>query len=113
MPLLWQFFQDKWDTLWDRYATHPILLGSIIKGVTDSFATFEKATEFEGNKAHPLSILIFLSFLTEFWKGKPVSGIERVIKQISERIRTRASWLARDGEQVHQWLVQNAHKWTC
>lgn len=76
--LAWEFFQANWKILFDKYEGG-FLLSRLVKYLTDSFASFEKAEEVE-----------------KFFQTHPFPGTERTVQQSIETIKLNATWIQRD-----------------
>jgi len=68
------------------------LLGNIVKSGVGRFASEEMAKDCE-----------------KFFEGKNVNDISRPIAQSLEVVRSNAKWVARDAEDVRQWLVSKGY----
>ncbi|KAK2191046.1 hypothetical protein NP493_60g00040 [Ridgeia piscesae] len=84
--LTWQFVQDRWTDLHDRYKGG-FLLARLIKFSTESFVTEEKAKEIEA-----------------FFVKNPAPAGERTIQQSLENIRLNKKQLERDGPAIKVFL---------
>lgn len=86
--IAWKFFKDNAQLLKERYEGG-FLLGFIIKAVTQSFGSEEKAQEVEA-----------------FFAKGPFRGVDRTIQQSLEHIRLNAEWLARDSADIKNYLTK-------
>ncbi|CAG8558805.1 9973_t:CDS:10 [Ambispora gerdemannii] len=89
---LWDFIKKNWDLFQDQYAKSLVLLESIIKHGTDSFASDEAAIDVEN-----------------FFADKDNKKFARSLQQSLERIRTNTAWLKRDAKGVEEWLTNNGY----
>lgn len=88
--LTWSFFKNNKDAVRKRYCSG-FLIARLVKCITENFATEEKALEIE-----------------LFFSQNYFPGVERVVQQSLENIRLNASWLARDTEDIRQYLLRTA-----
>ncbi|XP_030829988.1 puromycin-sensitive aminopeptidase [Strongylocentrotus purpuratus] len=86
--LAWQFLQDKWSELFERFSGG-FLLSRLVQSCTEGFTTEERALEVQS-----------------FFEAHPAPAAERTVQQSLENIRLKAKWLARDGDSIGQWLRQ-------
>lgn len=84
--IAWQFVQDRWADLHDRYKGG-FLLSRLVKTTTENFVTEDKAVEIEN-----------------FFKEHPAPAAERTIQQSCENIRLNAKWMKRDSAAVTEFL---------
>ncbi|ORZ10044.1 aminopeptidase [Lobosporangium transversale] len=89
---LWDYIKINWEMLSTRYDGSMALLGNIVKSGVGRFTSEEMAKDCEG-----------------FFEGKKVDDISRPIAQSLEVIRSNAKWVARDLEDVRQWLVSKGY----
>ena len=82
----WKFFQDNKAVFIERYGAS-MLMGRLIKLVTENFTTEEKAAEVEN-----------------FFKVNQFPGSERSVQQSVETIRLNSAILKRDAAEVKQYL---------
>ncbi|XP_068751963.1 puromycin-sensitive aminopeptidase-like [Montipora capricornis] len=85
--LAWQFVQDHWNELYNRYAGGQ-LFSRLIQVTTNSFASEENIKEIQ-----------------EFFSKHAVPNAERTVQQSLENIRLNVAWLSRDAEKVRAWLT--------
>lgn len=83
--LVWQFFKDHWDMLYDRYQGG-FLLNHLVK-ITENFASESMASEIE-----------------MFFKDRNSAGIERAIQQSVENVSLNSAWLKRDFHAIKMYL---------
>jgi len=83
----WQFIQDNWKTIEERYGQGGHLLTYFVDAVGGVFNTHDKAKEIE-----------------DFFAKHPNPGIERKVKQAIERTELRAAWRERDLEPIKVYL---------
>nr|XP_054758539.1 puromycin-sensitive aminopeptidase-like [Lytechinus pictus] len=84
--LAWQFLQDRWSELHERFSGG-FLLARLVQSCTEGFTTEERALEVQA-----------------FFEAHPAPAAERTVQQSLENIRLKAKWLARDGDSIGQWL---------
>ncbi|XP_041473760.1 puromycin-sensitive aminopeptidase-like [Lytechinus variegatus] len=84
--LAWQFLQDRWSELHERFSGG-FLLARLVQSCTEGFTTEERAVEVQA-----------------FFEAHPAPAAERTVQQSLENIRLKAKWLARDGDSIGQWL---------
>ncbi|KAF9169052.1 Aminopeptidase 2 mitochondrial [Mortierella sp. AD011] len=89
---LWDYIKTNWDMLNVRYDGSMALLGNIVKSGVGRFTSEEMAKDCEN-----------------FFEGKKVNDISRPIAQSLEVIRSNAKWVARDAEDVRQWLTEKGY----
>ncbi|KAG0375070.1 Aminopeptidase 2 mitochondrial [Mortierella sp. AD032] len=89
---LWDFIKENWDMLTKRYEGSMALLGNIVKAGVGRFTSEEMAKDCE-----------------KFFEGKKVNDISRPIAQSLEVIRSNAKWVARDAEDVREWLSSKGY----
>ncbi|KAJ7390104.1 hypothetical protein OS493_027136 [Desmophyllum pertusum] len=89
--LAWQFLQDNWDELHNRYAGG-LLFSRLVKATTDSFATEKSLKEIQ-----------------DFFAKHSVPNAERTVQQSLENIRLNITWLSRDANNVRVWLQDNKY----
>lgn len=83
--LAWQFFQDNWGKISERYSGY--LLARLVKFVTEGFASEKKAKEVEA-----------------FFEKNKAPSTERTVQQSIETILLNASWLNRDSAAIKKYL---------
>ena len=86
----WNFIKENWEELERRY--HGGGFGSVtrvLQGTTSGFTTTEDLADVE-----------------QFFSEHPTPGAERAMAQSLEMIRSNISWLARDLENIREWLEQ-------
>lgn len=84
--LAWEFLQNHWQQLHDRYEGG-FLLTRLVKHTTENFATEERAVEVE-----------------TFFKEHKSPGTERTVQQAVETIRLNSAWLRRDLDAIQTYL---------
>jgi aminopeptidase 2 len=82
--------QDNWDELARRLSASPKILRSLITICTSNFTR-------ENDKAR----------VEKFFLKKSNKGFEMCLAQSLESIQGRAAWLARDREDVEDWVKEN------
>jgi hypothetical protein len=93
--IAWQFLQDNWKTIYDRFVSGSFLFGRIISSVTGNFSSEEKAQEAE-------------NFFKRFPKAD-LASVDREILQAIEKIRSNAKWVQRDAADTAKWSMQNVN----
>ena len=68
------------------------MLGSVVSMCTSNFASEEQARE-----------------VAEFFKDKDTKGFDRALAQSLDTIAAKASWVARDKDEVENWLKVNEY----
>ncbi|XP_071942533.1 puromycin-sensitive aminopeptidase-like [Antedon mediterranea] len=89
--MAWQFLQDRWPELIERY-TGGFLISRLVKCTTEGFVTEEKAQEIE-----------------TFFKEHPAPAAARTVRQSLENIRLHVSWLSREGGAIKEWLKSKVY----
>ncbi|KAI1317204.1 Aminopeptidase 2 mitochondrial [Mortierella claussenii] len=89
---LWEYIKTNWEMLSNRYVGSMALLGNIVKSGVGRFTSEEMAKDCEA-----------------FFEGKKVDDISRPIAQSLEVIRSNAKWVARDADDVRQWLTSKGY----
>ncbi|XP_021340205.1 puromycin-sensitive aminopeptidase-like [Mizuhopecten yessoensis] len=84
--IAWQFLQDNWAALHDRYKGG-FLLSRLVKTTTENFVTEERAKDIE-----------------KFFEEHSAPAAERTIQQSCENIRLNAKWIQRDSVKVSEFL---------
>ncbi|MCJ2555253.1 MAG: ERAP1-like C-terminal domain-containing protein, partial [Candidatus Thermoplasmatota archaeon] len=84
--LAWDFLRANWEELDRRYSKGGFALGRLVS-ITDAFTTPERAEEVEA-----------------FFQAHPAPAAKRRIRQSLERIRLNGHWLARNREDLADWL---------
>uniref|UniRef100_A0A3P9QDP2 Aminopeptidase n=1 Tax=Poecilia reticulata TaxID=8081 RepID=A0A3P9QDP2_POERE len=84
----WKFVRDNWEELYNRYQGG-FLISRLIKLTVDGFAIDKMATE-----------------VKSFFESHPAPAAERTVQQCCENILLNATWLKRDADDIHQYLLQ-------
>ncbi|XP_048758250.1 puromycin-sensitive aminopeptidase-like isoform X2 [Ostrea edulis] len=84
--LCWQFLQDRWTDLHDRYKGG-FLLSRLVEVSTENFVTEARAKEVE-----------------KFFESHPAPAAERKIQQSVENILLNAKWMERESAKVVEFL---------
>ncbi|KAG0371253.1 aminopeptidase [Gamsiella multidivaricata] len=90
--VLWDYIKANWEMLNKRYVGSMALLGNIVKSGVGRFTSEDMAKDCEA-----------------FFEDKKVDDISRPIAQSLEVVRSNAKWVARDAEDVRQWLVSKGY----
>ena len=80
--LAWSFVQKNWDELYRRYSPSGFLIRRLVQ-VHEAFTDLGRAREIE-----------------RFFRAHPAREVQRTVKQVSEKIRVNAKWLARNGRDL-------------
>ncbi|KAG0265873.1 Aminopeptidase 2 mitochondrial [Actinomortierella ambigua] len=89
---LWEEIKQNWEMFTVRYAGSLALLGNIVKSGIGRFASNERADECEA-----------------FFKERNATDVTRPVAQSVETVRSNAKWVARDTEDVRQWLSSKGY----
>ncbi|CEG39868.1 metalloprotease family [Plasmopara halstedii] len=87
--IAWQYLQDKWDLLSNKYSA--MTLGYIVCGVVSQFQSEAMAVEVEA-----------------FMVGKNTSGYKRRLEVALESVRLKSVVRCRDRESLAMWLKERA-----
>lgn len=85
--LAWQWFQKNWELIAKTFAGGGFMLPNFIKITCSSFASMRSLSEVQ-----------------EFFKDRETPGADRTVKQVLEKIETRAKWIERDNDAVEECL---------
>lgn len=88
--MAWQFVQDNWKTIINRYEGG-FLLPRLIKETTENFVTEEKVKDIEA-----------------FFKINPAAAAERTIQQSCENIKLNKRWMEKEAAVVLAYLKSHA-----
>ncbi|KAJ1658321.1 hypothetical protein IWQ61_002423 [Dispira simplex] len=86
----WEFIKVNWAMFEERYKASMLYFGAIAKAVSSEFVTASMADKVD-----------------EFFKTKDISRIDRAVNQTLEKIRLVSAWVARDKNEVAQWLEEH------
>uniref|UniRef100_A0A673JAE3 Aminopeptidase n=1 Tax=Sinocyclocheilus rhinocerous TaxID=307959 RepID=A0A673JAE3_9TELE len=84
----WKFVKDNWEELHNRYQGG-FLISRLIKLTVDGFAIDKMAAE-----------------VKSFFESHHAPAAERTVQQCCENILLNATWLKRDADHIHQYLLQ-------
>jgi aminopeptidase 2 len=87
---LFTWMKDNWDTLSKKLPPTMSMLGTMVSICTSNF-TSEEA----------------LSSIEAFFKDKDNKGYDQALAQSLDVIRSKANWLARDRQDVKEWVEKN------
>jgi len=87
---VWQYVQDNWKKVLDRYGG-TTGLGRIV-GIVDNFSDDKVGDEAE-----------------KFFKEKTAPGAQQAVKQSIESLRSNAKYLNRDEASIKEWLKKQQH----
>ncbi|XP_075033123.1 puromycin-sensitive aminopeptidase [Mixophyes fleayi] len=83
----WNFVKENWEELYNRYQGG-FLISRLIKLAVDGFASDKMAAEIKA-----------------FFDAHPAPSAERTVQQCCENILLNATWLKRDADAMHQYLL--------
>ncbi|XP_064466191.1 puromycin-sensitive aminopeptidase-like isoform X2 [Ornithodoros turicata] len=89
LHMSWKFLQDNKDLLTARF-DGGFLLCSLVKDLTENFASEEKALEVE-----------------EFFRQNHFPATERTVQRSLENIRLNAKWLQRDASKIKEYFLHH------
>ena len=89
---LWTWTKDNWETLTKRLPPGMSMLGSVVSIATASLTTKEQVDDVE-----------------KFFSERSTKGFDQDLAQSLDAIRAKQSWLARDRDDVEQWLKENKY----
>ncbi|GKT97991.1 aminopeptidase [Fusarium langsethiae] len=89
---LWEWVKENWDVLTKRLPPGMSLLGDMVAISTSSFTHGDQIDD-----------------VKSFFEQKGSKGFELELAQSLDSMKAKQNWLARDKEDVKQWLVQNKH----
>ena len=84
--LAWKCVRDNWDELYRRYAPSGFLIRRLVQ-VNEAFTSPDRAREVEA-----------------FFRAHPAREVQRTVKQVVEKVRVNAKWLARNREDLADWF---------
>jgi len=84
--LAWSCVRDHWDELYRRYAPSGFLIRRLVQ-FNEAFTSLDRAREIEA-----------------FFRAHPAREVQRTVKQVAEKIRVNAKWLARNREDLARWF---------
>ncbi|KAF4968813.1 hypothetical protein FSARC_3841 [Fusarium sarcochroum] len=89
---LWGWVKENWDLLTKRLPPGMSLLGDMVAISTSSFTQSEQIAD-----------------VKSFFEQKGTKGFDLELAQSLDSIKAKQNWLARDKEDVKQWLSQNKY----
>ncbi|KAH8729276.1 peptidase family M1-domain-containing protein [Ilyonectria robusta] len=89
---LWSWVQENWDVITKRLPPGMTLLGDIVAMSTSSFTKEEQVAD-----------------VRRFFSEKGTKGFDLELAQSLDTIKAKQNWLARDKEDVQQWLIENKY----
>ncbi|CAG1976831.1 unnamed protein product [Fusarium graminearum] len=89
---LWGWVKENWDVLTKRLPPGMSLLGDMVAISTSSFTHADQIDD-----------------VKSFFEQKGSKGFELELAQSLDSMKARQNWLARDKEDVKQWLIQNKY----
>lgn len=92
IEILFSWLKSNWDELFKLLPPGLSMLGSIVQVSTTGFTKMEQYKEVE-----------------EFFKTKDTKGFDKGLAQSLEIIKSKANWIARDGDDVSKWLKDNSY----
>ncbi|KAK4703907.1 hypothetical protein P7C70_g2308, partial [Phenoliferia sp. Uapishka_3] len=88
---MWAFFKTNYDEITTRFKGN-FSIGSLVKLSFMTFSTVEDANDVEA-----------------FFKEKDTSAYSQPLSQGLDSVRSKASWLSKDAEDVKAWLKENKY----
>ncbi len=92
MKSLWQWLQDNWAILHAKLPPGLSMLGSVVSICTSGFTKQEHIED-----------------INRFFKDHSTKGFDQNLAQSLDVIRTKASWVKRDEQDVADWLRKNKY----
>ena len=89
---LYAWMKDNWELLVKKMPPSFTMLGMVVTMSTSSFTTQAK-----------------LDDIQNFFANKSTKGFDRNLAQSYDAIKAKVGWIARDSEDVKQWLTQNKY----
>lgn len=90
IEMLFQWLTEKWPEVQKRLSGNPPILASMVTISTSSFAKQEQLDKVEA-----------------FFKGVDTKAFDQPLAQCKDAIRSKIAWVARDGEDVANWVKAN------
>ena len=90
--LLFEWMCDNWAELEKRLPAGLGMLSSVVRMCTIGFASEE-----------------WVQKISAFFAQKSTKGFEMALEQSLDSVRTKASWVRRDTEDVKAWLKENGY----
>jgi puromycin-sensitive aminopeptidase len=84
--LAWSFVRENWEELYRRYAPSGFLIRRLVQ-VHEAFTSPQRAKAIE-----------------VFFRDHPAREVQRTVKQVLEKIRVNATWLARNKKDLARWF---------
>ncbi|MGI0148564.1 MAG: ERAP1-like C-terminal domain-containing protein, partial [Thermoplasmata archaeon] len=84
--MAWSFVRDNWAELYRRYAPSGFLIRRLVQ-VQEAFTSPDRAKEVEA-----------------FFRAHPAREVQRTVKQVMEKIRVNAKWLAVNKKDLTEWF---------
>lgn len=88
----WQHLLANWDVYLQRFPPGLSLLKHLIKDFCEGMSTPEQLSKF-----------------TEFFAERDTAGFDSAVRQVTDVVQSRISWVARDSEDVANWLKSNGY----
>lgn len=89
---LWNWTKDNWEVLTKRLPPGMSMLGSVVSIATSSLTTKEQVEDVQ-----------------KFFSERSTKGFDQDLAQSLDAIKAKQNWLARDREDVEQWLKENKY----
>lgn len=89
---LWEWIQENFDMLYKKLSANMVVWERFIGGSIKYFTDFEKEKE-----------------ITAYFAGKDMTGYDRAISIVSDTIKGRAAYKARDAKSILAWLQENGY----
>jgi aminopeptidase 2 len=90
---LWTWVQTNWDEVTKRLPPALSMLGSVITICTSGFTSEAKLSEIQ-----------------RFFSNKTTKGFDQSLAQSFDTIKSKASWVKRDHDDINKWLNENGFK---
>ena len=92
MNSLWEWLQENWVGLNEKLPPSLSMLGSVVSICTSGFTKQEQIDD-----------------INRFFRHRNTKGFDQNLAQSLDVIRTKASWVGRDDEDVTDWLKANGY----
>lgn len=90
---LWSWVQNNWDEVTKRLPPGLSMLGSVVSITTSGFTSESRIQE-----------------INQFFATKSTKGFDQGLAQSLDTIKSKASWVKRDSDDVNKWLTENGFK---
>ena len=92
MDALWEWLQENWVALDEKLPPGLSMLGSVVSICTSGFTKQERIDD-----------------INRFFRDRDTKGFDQNLAQSLDVIRTKASWVGRDDQDVIDWLKANGY----